>query len=140
MKYYFANLAVHLLITIILIILIVITTNRNRKRKTKHTLTYFLPFMLTAVTIFHAYTCTAPRLLDIKGILEENFYSYSGTIEEVSALRNSVVIDGKSYYTSPLYDIPEVGTPVRIKYTKYGNYMVEIAPGTTEQETETRAS
>lgn len=128
MKYYFANLSLHLLITAILIILVIVFHNRNRKRKTRHVITYFFPFILMIGTVIYCYCYSVPRLLDVKSMIEKNFYSLTGIIEEVSPLRNSVVIDGKTFYTNPLYDIPEVGTAVRIRYTEHGQYMVEIVP------------
>lgn len=126
MKYFLANLACHLLVTIVLLVFVLIFTNRNKKGLTKHPVLYFLPVLLSALTILYAIHFTAPRLLDISAVAADNYYSYTGELESVSLLNNSMVIDGVTYYINPLRDIPEEGANVKVRYSRYGRYAVEV--------------
>lgn len=131
MKYYLANLGVHALVSLVLVLLIVIFTNRNKKRKTKHVIAYFFPFILAALAIFHMARYTAPRLLDLTDVYKQNYFSYTGTLEEVSSLGNYIVVDGVKYYVNPIHKAPEVGTLIKVKYTNYGHYAVEVSQSET---------
>ncbi|MCQ2515626.1 MAG: hypothetical protein MJ094_02025 [Saccharofermentans sp.] len=126
MKYYIVNLIAHLIVTVILFIVIVVGTNRNKKRETKHVLTYFLPLIASALMAFYLITITGPRLLDLTDVVRQNYYSYTGVIDEVSPANNYLVVDGVRYYINPLRYIPEVGQTVRIKYTQYSKYSVSV--------------
>ena len=128
MKYYLANLGVHLLVTVILILILVITTNRNKRGECKRGIWYFLPLVISAVTVFYLLSYTAPRLLDLSYIIDSNYYSYTGKIEEISQFGNSVVIDGTTYYINPLRELPAPGTSVRIRYSRYSHYAIDVAP------------
>lgn len=127
MKYFIANLIFHCLVSVVLIILIIIFTGRNRKRRTRHPITYFLPFVLSAIAVAYTIKFTAPRLLDISDVMSGNYYSYTGQIGERAPLRNHIYIDDMNFYINPIWDTPEEGTPVRIRYTRYGQYIMEIS-------------
>lgn len=127
MKYFIANLSIHLLITLFFMILVIVFTNRNRKGQTKYPVSYFLPLVFSILTILHAIFFTAPRLLDISNLMTQNFYSYTGTLEEVSVLNNTFMVDGEKYFINPLWELPPEGTPVRIRYTSYSNFAIEVS-------------
>ena len=126
MKYFIANLIVHLIVTVVLFIITVVSTNRNRKRETKHTLTYFLPFVVSVAMFFYVFIITGPRLLDLSDVVRQNYYSYTGEIEAVSSANNYLVVDGVKYYINPLRNIPSEGQTVRIRYTRYSKYSISV--------------
>ena len=127
MNYFFANLAAHALLCIFLIILMVIFINRNFKRKTKHVLTYFLPVVLLLIFGFDVVRYLAPRLFDIDNVLNNVTYTHTGVVEEVSALKNYIRVDGVNYYLNPLRNKVEPGSTVRIKYTPSANYVMKVS-------------
>ena len=128
MRYYIVNLAVHVIISIAMIVTTVIFSNRNRKRKTRHVLTFFLPTVMAVVTVFYVFTITWPRLLDLSDVSTQNYYSYTGEVESVSSFNNTMTIDGELYYINPMRELPEVGSKVRIRYTRYSKYVISVEP------------
>ncbi len=126
MKYFIANLIVHLIVTVVLFIITVVSTNRNKKRETKHALTYFLPFAVSIAMFFYVFTITGPRLLDLTDVVRQNYYSYTGEIDEISPTNNYLVVDGVKYYINPLRNIPSEGQTVRIRYTRYSKYSISV--------------
>ena len=128
MKYYIANLSIHVLMVLALTVIIIIFSNRNKRRETKHVLTYFVPTLLAIGVAFYMYFITAPRLLDMSDVATQNYYSYTGQIEEISLLNNSFMIDGVRYYINPLRDLPREGSKVRIRYTRFSNYVISVEP------------
>ncbi|MBR1798221.1 MAG: hypothetical protein IJ757_09485 [Clostridiales bacterium] len=126
MRYYIANLAVHVVVMLALIVIIIVFSDRNRKRKTKHAITYFVPTVAAVIAAFYLFKITGPRLLDLSDVATQNYYSYTGQIEEISPLNNSFLIDGDRYYINPLRDLPEAGEKVRIRYTRYSNYVISV--------------
>lgn len=125
--YFIANLLVHLFVILALVVLIVICANRNKRGQTKHSLTYFMPFLLAIIAGFYVVKYTAPRLLDIPDVMSQNYYSYTGFVDEVAPLNNYIVIDGNVYYINPLRDLPEPGAYVRVRYTTYSKYAIEVS-------------
>ena len=128
MKYYIANLAVHVLLVLVLIVVIVIFSNRNKRRETRHVLSYFVPTILAVGVAFYVYFITGPRLLDMSDVATQNYYSYTGQIDEISLFNNSFIIDGVRYYINPLRDLPREGSKVRIRYTRFSNYVISVEP------------
>lgn len=126
MKYFIANLGVHVLLTIILIVIIVVFSNRNRVKKTKYVVAYFVPTLAALVTVLYVFFITGPRLLDLSDVATQNYYSYTGVIDEISVFNNSLKIDGHVYYINPLRDLPEPGSKVKIRYTRYCNYVISV--------------
>jgi hypothetical protein len=126
MKYFIANLSVHTIVALIFIVLCVIFANRNKSGKTKHPIAYFLPIVFCALAVVYTVFYTGPRLLDIAAVKSDNYFSYTGTLEDVSVFNNSLVVDGERYYINPLRNIPEEGANVKVRYTKYGHYVVEV--------------
>ena len=125
MKYYIANLAVHVVVTLIMIVSVIVFSNRNRKRKVRYVATYFLPTALAVVTAFYMFYITGPRLLDLSDVATQNYYSYTGVIEERSLLNNTLVIDD-TYYINPLRELPPEGSKVRIRFTRFCNYVISV--------------
>jgi len=126
LKYYIANLAVHVLMVLALTVIIIIFSNRNKRRETKHVFSYFVPTLLAIGVAFYMYFITAPRLLDMSDVATQNYYSYTGQIEEISLFNNSFIIDGVRYYINPLRDLPREGSKVRIRYTRFSNYVISV--------------
>ena len=128
MKYYIANLGAQFFIVLVLLILIVIFSNRNRKRKTRSPVFYFIPTGIALIIALFVFNIMAPRLLDLSDVATQNYYSYTGVIEEVAPLNNYLTVDGTKYYINPLRELPEVGTNVRIRYTRHSNYVISVEP------------
>ena len=128
MKYFLINLSVHLLVTLVIVILIVIFANRNKRGKTRYPVSYFLPTVLAIFVAVYAFNVTGPRLLDVSEVVSQNYYSCTGEVESVSKLSNTLVIDGEEYYFNPMREMPQVGSKVRIKYTRYSRYIIEVVP------------
>lgn len=127
MKYYFVNLAVHILITVLLLVFTVVTTNKNRRGQCKRGFLYFLPMVLSALVAFHLLFFSAPRLLDVADVIDANYYSYTGTIEETGRFNNYLIVDGKVYYVNPIHEYPAAGTTIRLRYLKYSHCVVEVS-------------
>lgn len=126
MKYYIANLAVHLAVTLIFIILLIVFSNRNKKRKTKYPVSYFIPTVLAIVIVAYVYGITGPRLLDLSDVATQDYYSYTGEIDEISVFNNTLTVDGQVYYINPLRKLPGVGEKVRIRYTRFSRYVISV--------------
>lgn len=126
MKYYIVNLCAHVLLVIAITVIIIISFNRNKKRETRHVLTYFMPTILALVVAFYVYFITGPRLLDLSDVATQNYYSYTGQIDEIALFNNSFTIDGVRYYINPLRDLPREGSKVRIRYTRFSNYVISV--------------
>jgi len=62
----------------------------------------------------------------LSDVARQNYYSYTGVIEEISVLNNYLVVDGQKYYINPLRDLPEEGAHVKIRYTRYSNYVISV--------------
>ena len=128
MKYYIVNLAVHLVLTLIMVVLLIVFTNRNRKRKTKYPVSYFIPTALAVVIFFYMFFITGPRLLDLSDVATQDYYSYTGVIDEISVLNNTLTVDGVTYYINPQRDLPGEGEKVRIRYTRFSRYVISVEP------------
>ena len=126
MKYYIANLAAHLVVTLILLIIFIVFAERNRKKKTKYPVSFFIPTVTALILAFYVFNITGPRLLDLSDVATQNYYSYTGEIEDTSLLNNMLIIDGKYYYINPLRELPRPGSKVRIRYTRYSNYVISV--------------
>jgi len=125
-KYYIVNLAVHLAVTLIFIILLIVFSNRNKKRKTKYPVSYFIPTVLAIVIVAYVYGITGPRLLDLSDVASQDYYSYTGEIDEISLFNNTLTVDGQEYYINPLRELPGVGEKVRIRYTRFSRYVISV--------------
>ena len=117
-----------MLFVLALTVIVIVFSNRNKKRKTNHVLTYFLPTITAFAVAFYVYFITGPRLLDLSDVATQNYYSYTGQIEEISLFNNSFTIDGTRYYINPLRDLPKEGSKVRIRYTRFSNYVISVEP------------
>lgn len=126
MKYFIANLAIHVLFTLVLMVIVIVFSNRNRKRKTKYVVTYFVPTVMAVLTAVYMFYITGPRLLDLSDVATQNYYSYTGEIDSISVFNNWLEIDGEIYYINPMRDLPREGAKVRIRYTRYCNYVISV--------------
>ena len=73
MRYFIVNLAVHLLVTILFVVLTCIRAGYNRRKKTKHVITYFFPIAFALIAIVDIVLYTAPRLMDINSLINNNY-------------------------------------------------------------------
>ena len=126
MKYYLLNLAVHVAITIVLIAVTLFLFDRNRKRRTKYPVTYFAASVMAVVTVVYMFCFSGPRMLDLSDVATQDYYSYTGTIDDISIFNNAIEMDGEIYYINPLRKLPEEGTKVRIRYTRYSRYVISV--------------
>ncbi|MBR3247564.1 MAG: hypothetical protein IKG03_04125 [Clostridiales bacterium] len=126
MRYFFVNLAVHLIVTIAFVVLTCIFAGRNRKKKTKHILTYFFPILFALVAIIDIALYTAPRLMDINSMINSNYFYTTGTVDDIGYMKNYFVIDGEYYYMNPLHNKLNKGDVVRVEHTPYSSFTVEI--------------
>jgi hypothetical protein len=125
MRYYIANLILHFAITAIFVVLTCVFAARNRKHKTKHVITYFFPILFAIVALVDIILYTAPRMLDINGVVNNNYYYNSGTVEKIGFMKNYFVIDGKYYYLNPMRNTLSEGDTIRVKHTQYSSYTVD---------------
>ena len=141
MRYFIANLSVHLLITAAFIAFTCIFAARNRKHKTKHVVSFFFPILFAIVAIVDIVIYTAPRLLDINNMVNSNYYYTTGKVEKIGFLKNYFVIDGNYYYLNPLRNTLNEDDVVRVKHTPYSSFTVEMTNiSVMEQESENNAS
>jgi len=126
MRYFIVNLVAHLLVTIMFVVLTCIRAGYNRRKKTKHVVTYFFPIAFAIVAIVDIVLYTAPRLMDINSLINNNYYYNTGAVEQIGFVKNYFVIDGDYYYINPLRNQLTEGDVVRVKHTPYSHFTVEI--------------
>lgn len=127
MRYFFVNLAIHLIVTIAFAVLTCLFASRNKKKKTKHVVSYFFPILFALAAIVDIALYTAPRLMDINSMINSNYFYTTGQVEDIGYMKNYFVIDGKYYYLNPLHNTLRVGDVVRIEHTPYSSFTVEIS-------------
>ena len=126
MRYFIANLIMHLVITGGFVLFTCFAAERNKRKKTKHVVMYFLPIAFALVTILYIVFYTAPRLMDINSLLNSNYYYNSGTVEKIGFMKNYYVIDGKHYYLNPMRNTLAEGDNIRVKHTLYSAFTVDF--------------
>ena len=136
MRYFIANLTLHLFVTAFFVVLTCIFAGRNRKHKTKHIVSYFFPIAFALIAVVDIVLYTAPRLLDINNVANNNYFYNTGTVEKIGFLRNYYVINGEYYFLNPLHNTLNEGDTVRVKHTQYSSYTVDwtIVSGTEPDE------
>lgn len=130
MRYFIVNLAVHLMITAMFSVLTCVFAGRNRRKKTKHVLSYFFPIAFALVAIIDISLYTAPRLMDVNSMINNNFFYTTGSVESIGVMRNYFVIDGKYYYLNPIHNTLKVNDVVRVAHTPYSSFTVDITKTT----------
>ena len=126
MKYYFVNLAAHILVTALFVVLTCLFAGRNRRKKTKHIVTYFFPIAFALIAIVDIVLYTAPRMMDINSMINSNYYYTSGTVENIGFMKNYFVLDGDYYYMNPLRNTLSEGDTVRVKHTPNSMFTIEV--------------
>ena len=126
MRYFFVNLAVHLIVTVVFAVLTCIFAGRNKRKKKKHVITYFFPILFALIAIIDIALYTAPRLMDINSMINSNYFYTTGQVEEIGYMKNYFVIDGDYYYMNPLHNTLSKGDVVRVEHTPYSLFTVEI--------------
>lgn len=130
MRYFIVNLAVHLMITAMFSVLTCVFAGRNRRKKTKHVLSYFFPIVFALVAIIDISLYTAPRLMDVNSMINNNFFYTTGSVDSIGIMRNYFVIDGKYYYLNPIHNTLKVNDVVRVAHTPYSSFTVDITKTT----------
>lgn len=130
MRYFIVNLAVHLMITAMFSVLTCVFAGRNRRKKTKHVLSYFFPIAFALVAIIDISLHTAPRLMDVNSMINNNFFYTTGSVDSIGVMRNYFVIDGKYYYLNPIHNTLKVNDVVRVAHTPYSSFTVDITKTT----------
>ncbi|MCR5385015.1 MAG: hypothetical protein K6E72_10330 [Saccharofermentans sp.] len=130
MRYFIVNLAVHLMITAMFSVLTCVFAGRNRRKKTKHVLSYFFPIAFALVAIIDISLYTAPRLMDVNSMINNNFFYTTGSVDSIGIMRNYFVIDGKYYYLNPIHNTLKVNDVVRVAHTPYSSFTVDITKTT----------
>ena len=130
MRYFIVNLAVHLMITAMFSVLTCVFAGRNRRKKTKHVLSYFFPIAFALVAIIDISLYTAPRLMDVNSMINNNFFYTTGSVDSIGFMRNYFVIDGKYYYLNPIHNTLKVNDVVRVAHTPYSSFTVDITKTT----------
>ena len=131
MKYFLFNLLCHLLMFVVFTIITLIFYDRNRKRKTKHGFMYFAPLIFSMIAVAYAIMLPLPRILDMKSVLGNKYLSYTGTVESVGALKNTITVDDQTFFINPFSTMPEEGENIRIKYTGYSRYVMSLEASET---------
>ena len=126
MKYYFVNLAAHILVTAFFVVLTCLFAGRNRRKKTKHIVTYFFPIAFALIAIVDIVLYTAPRMMDINSMINSNYFYTSGTVEDIGFMKNYFVLDGDYYYMNPLRNTLVEGDVVRVKHTPNSFFTIEV--------------
>ena len=116
----------HLVITGIFVLLTCVAAGRNKNKKTNHVIFYFFPIIFALASVLYIVFYTAPRLMDINSLINSNYYYNSGTVEKIGFMKNYFVIDGEHYYLNPLHNKLVEGDNVRVKYTPYSSFTVEV--------------
>ncbi len=124
------------MVTILFVVLTCIRAGYNRRKKTKHIVTYFFPIAFAIVAIVDIVLYTAPRLMDVNSLINNNFYYNTGAVEQIGFMKNYFVIDGNYYYINPLRNQLTEGDVVRVKHTPYSRFTVEITTITEADDTE----
>ena len=104
MRYFIANLAMHLVITGVFVLLTCVAAGRNKTKKTKHVIFYFFPIIFALASVLYIVFYTAPRLMDINSLINSNYYYNSGTVEKIGFAKNYFSINGEHYYLNPLHN------------------------------------
>ena len=118
------------MITAMFSVLTCVFAGRNRRKKTKHILSYFFPIAFALVAIIDISLYTAPRLMDVNSMINNNFFYTTGSVDSIGVMRNYFVIDGKYYYLNPIHNTLKVNDVVRVAHTPYSSFTVDITKTT----------
>lgn len=131
MKYFICNLLVHIFIFILFTAVTLFFHERNRKRKTLHGFMYFAPLFFAIIAVVYALLVPVPRILDLKNVMSKKYTSYTGTVESVSKFKNTITVDDETFFINPASKMPKIGESIRVKYTGYSHYVMELESAET---------
>lgn len=126
MSYFWVNLSAHLLVSFLLLLLFLWCVKNNQHNRWKKGFLFLAPFVVMVILLFQLSIYVVPRILDTTTVLRSTFRITDGTIEDVNSMKNSIVIDGDTYYVNPFSFEYEVGDEVTVKYTPYARYAYEL--------------
>ena len=128
MQYFWINLGVHLLISLVLLIVFLWAIKRNRQHRWPKGFLFLLPTVLMILLLLQVVLFAVPRILDTTTVLRSTYRIETGKIEKIGILKHTVEMEGVTYYVNPFdFDIQE-GSDVIIKCTPYAHYAYSIEP------------
>ncbi len=133
MVYFFINLCLHLLVSIVLLLVILRLVDNNKKQKNKRGIFFLLPAILTIVFLFQVLTYTAPRIMDTVSILKQSYQTVTGRVDEVKYMNHALQIKGETYYYNPFMLNPKVGDIYDVSYTPSAHYALTLVPSIAEK-------
>ena len=126
MSYFWGNLGVHLLISLLLLIVFLWATKNTQHNRWRHGFLFLMPVVLMVILLVQLAVFSIPRVLDTTTVLRSTFKPERGTIEKVSYFKDHITINGVIYYVNPFEFELEKGDEVMVKYTPYAHYAYSI--------------
>ncbi|MBQ0011976.1 MAG: hypothetical protein KBT07_04655 [Clostridiales bacterium] len=126
MSYFWVNLGAHLLISLFLLLFFLWCVKNNQRNRWKKGFLFLLPFVTMIILLVQVGVLVVPRILDTTTVLRSTYRIADGEIEDVSRLKNYIVIDDETYYVNPFDFSFEVGDEVTVKYTPYAHYAYSL--------------
>lgn len=128
MQYFWINLGLHLLISLLLLIVFLWAIKRNRQHRWPKGFLFLLPTVLMILLLLQVVLFAVPRILDTTTVLRSTYRIESGKVEKIGILKHTIDVGGETYYVNPFeFNIKE-GSDVIIKYTPYARYAYSIEP------------
>ncbi|MBO4688401.1 MAG: hypothetical protein J5636_07790 [Clostridiales bacterium] len=126
MSYFWANLAGHLLVSLIILLILLWSVRSTQHNRWKKGFLFLLPVVITIVLLVQLALFSIPRVLDTTTVLRSTYHIKSGKIESIGSLGTTIVIDGTIYYVNPFSFDMEIGDEVTVKYTPYAHYAYSL--------------
>lgn len=126
MIYFFANVLVHGLISLLLLIFLLKAYKVNQDRKNKHGIGFFAPFLIALILLVQLALFTLPRILDVSDVIRSDYRQIEGEVEHVAYFNNVLIINGNTYYYNPMTYKPHVGDVLRFSVTSHSGYISEM--------------
>ena|ERR1035437_1413971 len=133
MVYFFINLCLHLLVSVVLLLIILRFVANNQKQKTKKGIFFLLPAVLTVIFLFQVLSFTTPRIMDSVYVVKQSYQTVTGRVDEVKYMNHALKIKGETYYYNPFMLNPKVGDIYDVSYTPHAHYALTLVPSTVEK-------
>ena len=128
MQYFWINLGLHLLISLLLLIVFLWAVKRNHQHRWPKGFLFLLPTVLMILLLLQVVFFAVPRILDTTTVLRATYRVETGKVEKIGILKHNIEVNGITYYVDPLHFDIAVGTDVIIKCTPYAIYAYSIEP------------
>ena len=100
MSYFWVNLGAHLLISLFLLLFFLWCVKNNQRNRWKKGFLFLLPFVTMIILLVQVGVLVVPRILDTTTVLRSTYRIADGEIEDVSRLKNYIVIDDETYHVN----------------------------------------